>query len=389
MKTVGILTHYYKSKNIGGLLQAYALPAFLRLNGKPAEQVSFNYLVLDEDTSRLRWQLFWDQFTPKKLVRQVAARLKRFYRFGSQKAISVKVQTQDTILEEFEQFIAHSAQVYTNTTIAQANAHYDAFVIGSDQVFASYLLPFLAFYGEFAAPDKKVISYAASSNAKQFSPKTEKFFVRKLARLDAISVREKTLKNYIERITDKKAAVVLDPTFLLSPGEWLKIANPAPVPQKPYIFCYFLGESAVWQREKAREYADKYGYELVHLPYIMRTIRPADRVLQGQGRYDVGPREFIALVNQAACVFTDSFHGMAFSINFGKNFYVFDRDDKSGANSMNARITDTLNMLGLTNRRITDKNAVLDNAPLDFTRACEILQAEKEKSISWLLSALK
>ena len=88
-------------------------------------------------------------------------------------------------------------------------------------------------------------------------------------------------------------------------------------------------------------------------------------------------------------MFTDSFHGLAFSINLGKNFYVFDRDDKSGSYSMNARITDTLATFGLAERHITDENSVLDDKTLDFTQAHQILGQEKEKSINWLLNALK
>jgi len=384
MKKIGILTYYYQSKNIGGLLQAYALCTFLRSTGKEAEQIVFNFY--DKNITHIIRQLYLSPLA--KIIKYPLKRITEKKTNRQNNQIAAEIKTQNRFFTEFEQFIAHSKAIYNNATIAQSNDEYDAFVIGSDQVWGMDLLPFSAYYGEFAAPDKKVISYAASSNAKQFLPRAERFFVRKLMRLNAISVREKTLKDYIERITDKKAQVVLDPTFLLSPQQWLKIANPAPVPQKPYIFCYFLGEKAAWQREKAREYADKYGYELVHLPYIMRTIRPADSVLKGQGRYDVGPREFIALVSQAACVFTDSFHGMAFSINFGKNFYVFDRNDKSGVNSMNARITDTLDMLGLTSRRITDKNAVLNNSAIDFARAHEILSAQKQLSVQWLLHAL-
>ena len=384
MKKIGILTYYYKSKNIGGLLQAYALGAFLRGQGKSAEQIAFNFYY--KNLPYIITQFLHSPFT--KIIKYPLRCLLHKKASQKSKIISAEISTQDQVFTEFEQFITHSETLYNNATIAQSNDVYDTFVIGSDQVWGLDLLPFSAYYGEFATPDKKVISYAASSSIKQLPPKAEKLFMRKLTRLNDISVREKTLKDYIERITDKKAQVVLDPTFLLSPDEWLKIANLAPVPNKPYIFCYFLGEKAAWQREKARAYADKYGYELVHLPYIMRTIRPADSVLKGQGLYNVGPREFIALIHNAQCVFTDSFHGMAFSINFGKNFYAFDRDDKSGTNSMNARITDTLDMLGLTNRHITDKNAELNDSAIDFTRAHEILQTEKQLSAQWLLHAL-
>lgn len=387
MSKTGILTHYYKSKNIGGLLQAYALCAFLRAQGVAAEQLVFDLNTYDETAARIHGQL--RRITISKLLKYPLVRAKQFYQKYQNKKIVAQVQAQNKIFEEFEQFIPHSAQVYTNATVSQANAQYDTFITGSDQVFSQYLLPFSAYYGEFATPDKKVISYAASSDRKQFGAAAEKLFVQKLARLNAISVREKTLKDYIEHITDRKAAVVLDPTFLLSPEEWLQIAHATPVPQKPYIFCYFLGEKCAWQREAARAYADKYGYEIVHLPYIMRSVRPADRVLHGQGRYDVGPREFIALVRGAQCVFTDSFHGMVFAVNFGRNFYVFDRNDARGAESMNARIIDTLEALGLSSRHLTDKKTVLDNAPVDFARSREILEEQRRFSAQWLADALR
>ncbi|MBR2082117.1 MAG: polysaccharide pyruvyl transferase family protein [Elusimicrobiaceae bacterium] len=386
MKKIGILTHYYRTKNIGGLLQAYALLLLLQNNDNQVEQIAFVFKQHDRESQSLLRTLFPQHITTKKALKYPFSRLMNFL----QKALlKKKVFIQNAVFSEFEQFIPHSAQVYDNTHIVQANEEYDIFITGSDQVFASYLLPFNSYYGEFTTPDKKVIAYAASSDRKQFPPLAEKLFIKKLSRINAISVREKTLKDYIERITPYKATVVLDPTFLLSPSEWLKIANPSPVPQKPYIFCYFLGSKSTWQRKMAQEYADKYGYEMLHLPYIMQSIRPADRFLKGQGRYDVGPREFIALIKNAQCVFTDSFHGLAFSINFGKNVYVFNRDDQSGPASMNARITDILDTFGLTDRHITDKNAILDNTPLDYTHVHEILAREQEFSMNWLLNALE
>ena len=42
MRKIGIITHYYNSKNYGGVLQAYALCAFLRKEGYDAEQVQFD-----------------------------------------------------------------------------------------------------------------------------------------------------------------------------------------------------------------------------------------------------------------------------------------------------------------------------------------------------------
>lgn len=394
MKKVGILTHYYKSKNIGGLLQSYALPALLNKNDYQAEQISFDMLFKDYKAKKTVLLLRLYEMPLLKFIlwffgKSLFSRVKRFIKNSQNKKINKFVQTQNKVFEEFEKFIPHSQEKYNTSNIQNANKNYDVFVVGSDQVFSTYLLPLAAYFGEFAGKDKKVIAYAASSNVKKFVPKTETLFLYKLQRFNQISVREKTLKDYIENVSDKKAQVVLDPTFLLSPQEWLEIANPKVIPNKKYIFCYFLGEKSAWQRQVAQSYADKYGYDLVHLPYIIQSIRQADKCLKGRGLYNVGPREFIALINKAECVFTDSFHGLAFSINFGKNFYVFNRDDKTNEKSMNARITDTLKMFGLTKRHITDKGAVLDNTPISYTKAHEILEQEKQKSINWLLDSLK
>lgn len=388
MKKIGILTHYFHNRNIGALLQAYAVPLLLNEYGENAEQISFDFKLFDKTSRKIYLDIYPRKITLKKLFRYSFARIKRLLILLQNKQITAQINLQNDIFNEFENFISHSSQKYINTDIIKANNNYDIFIIGSDQVFASYLLPLSAYYGEFATADKKVISYASSSDVKSFPPKAEKLFKQKLQRLNKISVREQTLKNYIEKITDKKAEVVLDPTFLLSKAEWLKIANPKVVPNKKYIFCYFLGAKSSWQRKAARAYADKYGYEVIHLPYIMQCIRPADKFLKGQGRYDVGPREFISLINGAECVFTDSFHGMAFSINFNKDFYVFNRDDKAGVNSMNSRITDTLSMLELSDRHITEKNAILENKPIDYTATNKILNQKKEFSVNWLLNAL-
>ncbi len=388
MKKIGILTHYYESCNIGGLLQAYALPALLNRHHFLAEQISFDFNFYDKVAVRKRLTILLRGVTFVKCIKYFLQVLRNLYQSWENKKISAIVKEQKKVFLAFRQFIPHSLTLYNNANISQSNAEYDVFITGSDQVFSSYLLPLSAYYGEFATSDKKVISYGASSDVKQFSPKAEEVFAQKIKRLNVISVREKTLKEYVERLTDQKVDVVLDPVFLLSPQEWLALANPVSMPQKPYVFCYFLGSKSGWQRKKAQEYADKYGYEVIHLPYVMQTVRSADRFLKNPGRWDVGPREFITLIHQAQCVFTDSFHGLAFSINFGKNFYVFDRDDQSGPNSMNARITDTVNTFNLVSRHIIGENMMLDNAPVDFTEAHKILAREKGKSVHWLLDAL-
>ena len=48
MKKIGILTHYFQSKNIGGLLQAYSLLTLLKQHGKQIEQITFVFKQYDK-----------------------------------------------------------------------------------------------------------------------------------------------------------------------------------------------------------------------------------------------------------------------------------------------------------------------------------------------------
>lgn len=54
-----------------------------------------------------------------------------------------------------------------------------------------------------------------------------------------LGVREKSGAELIERLTGRKAVVVLDPTLLLNKEEWAQAIPVKPVLENDYIFCYF------------------------------------------------------------------------------------------------------------------------------------------------------
>ena len=84
-------------------------------------------------------------------------------------------------------------------------------------------------------------------------------------------------------------------------------------------------------------------------------------------------------------VFTDSFHGVVFSILFQKPFYIFEREDEYV--SMNSRIETLLNKFCLTDRTIKNYNQNL-TFECDFSKTDEILRVEREKSLEYLKNAL-
>ena len=67
-----------------------------------------------------------------------------------------------------------------------------------------------------------------------------------------------------------------------------------------------------------------------------------------------GPEEFISIISNSQFVVTDSFHGFAFSIIFGKPIIIVDRnaDKIKSEYTMNSRIENLIDLMHLKNRNI-------------------------------------
>lgn len=381
---VGVISLYYKNHNLGGLLQSYAVVALLNEYGFEAEQICYD-LSISNSQSRT-----YQRNRRKKLLlssgyKMIYSKLKGKIRRIVQKpsSISNELKKQLIVFQEFEDFIPHSASVYNIDTISDVNAAYDAFIVGSDQVWNLGQLAHDAMYLGFADSSKKRITYAVSMGKASITSYEKPIFLSKISNFPEIAVRERSLGKLISSISNIKWTLVLDPTLLLSYDQWETIENKAVLPNDRYIFCYFLGDCK-WQRKFVQNYADSNGLRIIDIPYVMGIKRKSDSFLKSDSRFDVGPREFIALIKNAECVFTDSFHAVAFSVNFQTSFYVFDRDGLSGIKSINSRITDFLDSLSLSNRRIVTDKCEISNEAIDWEQVVPILEKERIKSREWL-----
>ena len=92
------------------------------------------------------------------------------------------------------------------------------------------------------------------------------------------------------------------------------------------------------------------------------------------------------LVKNASIVCTDSFHGTAFSLNFGVPFYTFERNYGVAA-KQSSRILSLLNLTGTMHRFCTGK-AALSNEPIDFTYVSMVLESERQKSMKYLSDSI-
>lgn len=251
-----------------------------------------------------------------------------------------------------------------------------AFVCGSDQVWNPYyytnsMIEFLQF-----APRHKRIAFAPSFGISQIPESRTYDYTQWLQEMDHLSVREQAGADIIQSLCGKEAKVLLDPTFGLTKEQWLQFGKkPANAPAGDYVFCYFLGDAVNKYCRWIEGYAKKRGYQVVEL----FDIHSLDY-------YDIDPCEFVWLLSNAKAVFTDSFHGAAFSVNLQKPFVAFDRQE--GGASMSSRIRTLLKKTGLEERTfpLPSEDAV---ETLDFSAAIQSVEEGRRAMFDYLGKALE
>ena len=97
----------------------------------------------------------------------------------------------------------------------------------------------------------------------------------------------------------------------------------------------------------------------------------------------------MALIRKATMVLTDSFHASVFSVLNHTPFYTFLRQGKNEKNSMNNRMENLLEMLGLQNRLIYPDDTVDCYTEINFSDVDKILAAKRNASQQFLLNALR
>ena len=365
---IGIVTHYYQSKNYGGNLQAYALCKVLAKMGHTAEQIS-----LDRSLSK----------NIKGRIKDILDSVLRYHgvRF------SVAMRSRNRALTQFNQTMIPHSKVYTEKSIVDCANSYEAYITGSDQVWHpqaccdAYLLKFV--------PSSKVkISYAASVATDVLPDECKQRYKKAFADYRAISVREKNAIQMLQDISPVEIVCTLDPTLLLSKEEWESVVEPYQ-PEEKYVFSFFLGDDEK-QRTIVKEFSRKHGLKIVTLPHLMGKYRKCDAEFGDVCLYDVSPGKFLSLIKEAAYVFTDSFHTTVFSLIFEKQHFTFQR---SNAKAMGVRLQSLTSMFG-TQQYFCDEPEKLcvdyinSLPPINYTQAFDAFAEAKEASVQFLKTRL-
>lgn len=257
----------------------------------------------------------------------------------------------------------------------------DVFVSGSDQIWnvSHYYSPFM--FLSFVKNSKRV-SYASSIGTNTIPPQYQNIVKEHLKLFDSISVREKTAVSVLnELLENDKVVKVLDPTFLLDNVNWSNLTRDAQINYKlpsQYILCYFIGNKSNYSQQ-LQDIKDKVGIKCC-------IVIPSDEnpnAFYGDAYYDreVGPKEFVYLINKADFICTDSFHATTISIIFSKQFVVFKRFVDTDNLSQNSRIYDLLGDFDLCNR-IYPCDV---NQRINYSEVQEKLSLERIRSEQYIL----
>ena len=326
---VGILTFHF-ADNYGAVLQAYATKKSITNLGHKAEIINYR---------------------PSRLVEGYD--INPFHKRGLKCLKSIWLypykKLQVDLFRDFrKEYLEEGSHGYSN--INEACIGYDAVVVGSDQVWNLDLTGEDNAYFLANISENIVKVGFAISMGRYDAPMLERYIRDYAVCFSHLSFREEKAARICREVLSVSASVVTDPVFLLSNKDWeILEKKPQKFPYDKYILYYALEKNKMLL-EKVIEYSLK-----TKLPIISihpTTIKEKNRKVINLN--NVGPREFLWLINHAECVGTNSFHGMAFSTIFKKKI-LYAAHGKLGDRNRNL-----LSILGICEQ--------IDGECIDFAR---------------------
>lgn len=363
IKTIGVVTFWNSKDNYGQLLQCFALTRFLKNMGYSPKLIKCD---LSEKTN-----LFHKVKTFLLLILSPF----KMYEVILNKKIRKNIISANTShprhFDDFRNKYIPSTEVFHVREISSKLPYFDIFVTGSDQVWGS-LLPY--YFLDFVPKGRKKIAYAVSMGGYKPTGK-DLLAVKDLIRsFDYVSLREKQSCDFFEQNKICEVDCVPDPTLLLTRDDYKRLYQEKKV-EKHYIFLYLLGNKSQFDLNEVYQYAKEKKLDVVYVA--------------SQGRDDQYPKEYptieewLALIENAEMVLTNSFHGTVFSIIYRKKFATILLTGPFA--KMNDRITDMLKKYGLENR-ILSASIEKYERDVDYSlfekRICEERAYVKEKLLS-------
>lgn len=358
---IGIIT-FHRAYNCGAMLQAWALKTVLERMGHTVRfpHGPYNEAGRIPPVSPLRHRGRDGSFARR--MRSLAHRLLQTA-LGKKDGVTAGVR-----YDGFRQ--KHLPEL--ECEIADFGRHFDAVVLGSDQVLNPNLWDWTPYFlcREIPSGIRK-IAYAASVGETPPSRETEAVLLDALSSFEAVSVRE-PFKNY---------RVALDPTLLLDGSDYDALVEPVR-PRREYLYMYSC-EASPFEVETARKIAGHLGLDLLITPTHGTYNRKKEKNVSNR----ISPSLMVSYIKGAKYVLAGSFHACALSLVNGKSFVNVIPDHRN-----TKRVSTMLEQVGEKGRIVNPDDSIA-NMVERLTRPLGAgcvprLASLRNDSIAWLEAAL-
>lgn len=358
MNKIGILTwHYYP--NFGSALQAYALQSVIKGLGYKVSIINY------------RNPKFGNLSQFKQLYRYICAYIYDFCGFAGRYS--------NACLLFVSKYLNQTKQVVSIEQVQEMASGFDAIVYGSDQIWAPNVFNPI-YMGENIPPSVRKVSYAASVGLDSIPFELVERYRILLSAFHAVSVRESEGRSLLEQTCGISSKVVLDPTLLLHADVYRKLKREVNGIAEPYVFCYFLNRDHEYT-DCVRNYVKEKGLKVVGF-----SARSSDADWM-QLFPQIGPCEFLWLIDNADVIVTDSYHGGIFSMLFHKNIHILERFSNDDPICQNSRIRQLDKYFDISNL-ITSSNCPIQDVGFDYAVFESRLSLLRKESYSYLEKSL-
>ena len=358
MAKIGVITFSDTTDNYGQVLQYLAIHEYLKQRGHEP------FLLRYKSKKSPLWRrvlsnLYHSIFSTPKPAPEKSELMKLYDRW-------TEWSEKNNVLHPryFEEFRKNSFDIQTIVGLNDKSIQkFDAFAIGSDQIW-SYVKSW-NFLG-FVPGDKIKFTIAPSTGNKKFTNEQIQMASEMLHRFSFVTCREDSGIAFCKEAGYENAVKILDPTFLIDKTSYDHYVQKELIVDAPYIFVYMLGAECEVSMDDISKFAQQHSLRL--------------KYVASQGREDSYEKiwatvsDWISLMKGASYVITNSYHGMALSIIFNKQFMVIPVIGLT--EFMNERIISLADHFSLNNRIYKDSlDLVLQ--PIDYSLINSVISVNK------------
>lgn len=357
---IGILT-YHRSHNYGALLQSIALRNVLCELGHSATFIDYWPGYHKRMYARFDW------FKVCNILHPISSAGYVVNRVFAWSVINKRIKNVGQFIERF--IIPYCSSV---------TEKYDIVVCGSDQIWRKQpegvgYNPM--YFGKNNISACKQISYAASMGILPESEKDKQEITQLVKYLSNVSVREDNLRDFLIDLGFNGISVSLDPTLLLNREQWNSLIPCKSCITGRYALFYEVANNCI-DKKQMQDFCDKRGLKLVVIRTKMLWRETSTELCT------VSPDIFVNLIRYSDFVFTTSFHGLAFSIIYHKQFVC-------SAGKKASRLVSLMDNLGIVGHFIEPLSQIPEYIPIiNYKDVEEKICALRELSLKYLQNSM-